>query len=172
MIINKNLKSNLARKTLALAVAAGLAGASFTVQAANTGTLSVTASVTESCDFVTSAPVAFGAVTPLVDTDAAGSISYNCTKGSAYKMSLDGGNNYLGGRYMDNGSTGRLGYQLYSDFNRTTVWYDTAVVLLDTTLGYVAGGSSVPVYGRVLSTGFDNAEPGSYSDVVNVAIVL
>ena len=160
-------------KTLALAIVASLAGVSSAVQAANTGTLNVTASVAATCDFVTSAPVAFGAAVAGMDKDAAGSVNWNCTNSTTATIYLDGGSSSnVNARVMSGGTpAGTLGYQLYTDAGRTNPWTDSTGVAITGT-GYTSTGTSTPVYGRVLAAGFANATPGSYTDSVTVTITL
>jgi spore coat protein U-like protein len=160
-------------KTLAFAIVASLAGASFAVQAANTGNLTVTASVNATCDFVTSAPVAFGLAVPDQDKDGQGSVNWNCTDTTTATVFLNGGSSGdVNNRLMAGDTTsGTLGYQLYTTGARTTAWTDTVGVgILGT--GYTPAGTSLDVFGRVLAGGFANAIPDNYTDTVLVTITL
>ena len=163
----------ISSKGLAFAIVASLAGASFAVQAANTGDLTVTATVASTCDFVTSAPVAFGSAVPNQNTDNQGSVNWNCTNTTTATVYLDGGgNNDVNNRLMSGDTTsGTLGYQLYTTAGRTTVWTDAVGVGITGT-GYTPAGTSLAVFGRVLAGGFANAVPDTYTDTVLVTITL
>lgn len=115
---------NISSKALALAIVTSLAGASFAVQAANTGNLTVTASVSATCDFVTSAPVLFGAAIPDQNKDAAGSVNWNCTETTTATVFMGpGSSGDVNARLMQGDATaGTLGYQLYTDSGRTIPW--------------------------------------------------
>lgn len=85
--------------------------------------LPVLANVVETCTLAIAAPVNFGTydTTSLADdTDGQGSLGVTCTQGALATIALDQGSN--GNRTMDDGAGNTLGYQLYSDGGRTTVW--------------------------------------------------
>ncbi|MCJ7558851.1 MAG: spore coat U domain-containing protein [Gammaproteobacteria bacterium] len=160
-------------KTLAFAIVASLAGASSAVQAANTGNLTVTASVSATCDFVTSAAVIFGAAIPDQNKDAAGSVNWNCTETTTATVFMGpGSSGDVNARLMQGDTTaGTLGYQLYTDSGRTIPWTNATGVGITGT-GYTPAGTGLPVYGRVLAAGFGSAIPDAYTDTVLVTITL
>jgi spore coat protein U-like protein len=93
-------------------------------------------------------------------------LSINCTPGSTYSISMDGG---LSGatdpelRLMQSGIN-TIAYGLYSDATYSNPWGTTAGTLVS---GTGAGSVSLPVYGRVLP---QPAPPGTYTDTVVVTI--
>ncbi|MCW8846294.1 MAG: spore coat U domain-containing protein [Gammaproteobacteria bacterium] len=162
-------------RTLAFAIVACLAGASFAVQANDTGTLLVSAQVAPVCQIVTTAPVAFGTLDPTIDNDTAGSITWQCTTGTNTEITLDGG--LLGSadgatRLMGDGGSNTLPYQLYTDTGRSNPWLNTAgggVPVLG--VGYL-GGDTISVYGRVTQAVAAAAINAAYNDSVTVTITF
>lgn len=90
----------------------------------------------------------------------------NCTPNMSLTMTLDGGQNYNGGRRLATTGGGTLLYQLYSDAAwQNVIQQDQAVVI--TNIG--AGNNiNLPVYGRISLPG--NAAPGTYFDTVVVTL--
>jgi spore coat protein U-like protein len=129
------------------------------------------AAVAQNCRVQVMTDVTFGVYDPVGsgNLDADGMLRVNCSPPPAMvSIKLDTG---LSGsyqpRYMQSG-TGQLGYNLYMDASRTTVWGDgttgTDYLLLST----VRGWRWIPVYGR---TPLGQRVPsGSYSDTVVVTI--
>jgi len=163
--------------TLAAAV---VATASMTVvpaaaQQAST-TLMVHAVVVRNCTVLTT-PVDFGNYDPLVANrtqplDQTGTITVECTKGVAPTVELDTGQNPDGtNRRMAGGTAEFLGYELYSDAGRSTIWgTGTQGVTMPVSPGI--GGSPTPqtIYGRVAAG--QNVGPGDYNDTVNVTVIF
>jgi spore coat protein U-like protein len=147
----------------ALASGAGLAATSNT-------TFQVTATVASSCS-VSAGALAFGTYDPLslTDKDATSTINVTCNLLSPYTLKLDGGaiNTDISAREMDDGSSNRLGYQLYTTTLRTAIWGDGVT---GSTIAGVGTGLSIPhvVYGRIASG--QNAPNGSYADTVTVSL--
>ena len=81
-------------------------------------------------------------------------------------MTLDGGQNYNGGRRLARTGGGTLLYQLYSDSTYTTPIQQNQAVAISS----VGTGNNItlPVYGRVSLPG--NAIPGTYNDTVVVTL--
>jgi spore coat protein U-like protein len=150
---------------LALAALAVALAAPALAQTA-TATLAVSATVTTTCAITTSA-VAFTPYNPVaaVAVDAAGGVTVTCTNGSPWWIGLGAG---AGGaaagvsRSMSLGAS-RLGYELYSDSGRLTVWGNTQ----PTGLGGTGSGAAqaTPVYGRI-AAGQTAVAFGSYADTV------
>ncbi len=142
--------------TAALVLCAGSA------RAASSGNLSVTANVEGACEFVTSAPVAFGALNPATSPDpvtAGGSVNFWCTKGASYTLTMNDGANASGTQKRMKGP-GASDYIPY------------AVVPASTT-GTGAGKSTevqVLMNGTVAKSAFIDATEGAYSDTVLVTI--
>ncbi|MBC7700637.1 spore coat U domain-containing protein, partial [Aquabacterium sp.] len=124
--------------------------------------------------------VGFGAYNPASGTanDATGAALVTCTNGSTYTVSLDaevnaGGASVFSNRRMRIGATtDYLGYQLYLDSGRTTIWGDGAnsSSVSPTTGTFTGNGSqqSYTVYGRITTGNYVTA--GSYTDTVTVTV--
>jgi spore coat protein U-like protein len=155
------------RHAAVVAVAVGCLDAHAATATAN---LDVTATIAANCTISTSA-VAFGTYDPIsanssTALDATGSVSTTCTSGSSPTITLGEGANAASGstasaplRQMASGAN-VLGYQLYSDSGRTTVWADTGVA----TPAANGTAQANTVYGRI--SGGQNKPMGSYSDTV------
>ena len=95
-----------------------------------------------------------------------------CTNTTPYAVALDAGTNAggaanFGSRAMKSGSN-VLGYQLYANAGRSTVWGDGSGGS-GTVAGTGTGSSqSLTVYGRLPS--LTGVVPGSYSDTVTITI--
>ena len=154
------------------ALVAGFVGLAQTdVNAATqTSSFTVSASVTANCT-ISAAALAFGAYDPVVanasaNLDQTSTITVACTKGTSASVSLDSGVNYSSGRRMKAGSN-YLGYEMYSDSGRSTVWDST------NTVAYNAASKSstdLTVYGRVAAG--QDVPAGSYSDTVVATITF
>lgn len=113
-----------------LALALGLVVLAAPATAATTADVAISATVVSSCS-ITALPVAFGDYDALSATadDATGSVAVSCSVGSNPVIWLGQGLNADTGssavapiRRMVNGGTNYLGYQLFQDSSRTTVW--------------------------------------------------
>ena len=161
------------RMMFGLVVAASAAGplstGSTLLAASATANVTVTATVANNCS-ITGGALAFGAYDPLVThatdpKDGSGTFTVACTKGaSGVTIDLGQGQNYATGRRMLAGSD-TVGYQLYSDSGRTTIWGSTSG---GTTVAVTAPLSKAPVsytvYGRI--AGGQDVAAGSYTDTV------
>lgn len=164
------------RLVLAAVTAGALAMATNPLLAAlgtspQTTTLPITASIAARCQ-VSAAGIAFGNYDPTANSDQTGSISIQCTKGTAATISLDEGL-FGAGRQMTRTAAplDTLTYELYSDVAGGTVW------------GSGNGGATVPynaadsstqiltVFGRIPS-GQITATVGDYSDTVTVTVTF
>lgn len=147
---------------------------------ANT-TFSVTATVTANCS-VAATDLTFGNydVNAGSATNGTSTVKVNCTKGTAFTVALDAGQNAGGtsnfsARAMSDGGTpaNLLDYQLYTDSARSTIWGD-GTNGSSTVSGTGAGpgsGNAVneTVFGQIPAG--QNVPAGSYADnVVNVTI--
>ena len=164
-------------RALSLAVASILAlsigafsGGSYAATA--TANLNVSATVTETCTISTTA-LAFGEYVTgsgNVQKDGTGVVSTVCTIGTdSGIITLSQGANPAGGsstdvplRQMISGSD-LLGYFLYSESTRTTVWGDTPATGLATATG-TGAETSLTVYGRIPAG--QNKPAGNYTDTV------
>ena len=171
-VMEKRIGRLIAGAGVAALVAGFVGMAQSNVSAAGTATSSfaVSASVTANCT-ISAGALAFSAYDPVVTNAAANldqtsTITVACTKGATASVALDNGVNFSGGRRMKSG-TDYLGYEMYSDSGRSTVWNSTAPV------AYTAASkaaSSLTVYGRVAAG--QDVPAGSYSDTVVATITF
>jgi spore coat protein U-like protein len=161
-----SIKTNV---VTAILVTLGLA--STTLNAATvTNTMPVKITIQNACNISTTAPTTldFGTAGPLVaNVDQTSTISVTCTTNAPYNVGLDGGGGgSINTRRMING-TNTVGYQLYSNSARTTVWGVT--VGTDTVPGTGNGtAQTLTVYGRVPP---QTTPPAAvYNDTVNVTV--
>jgi spore coat protein U-like protein len=155
----------------AIAALMALAPTGAAFAGSTTGTLPVTATISNSCTFGTISPLAFGAYDPAVanasgGTDLAASTTFamTCTNGAAISINLDNGLHASGGsRFMASGAN-NLQYAVYQDPSHTTVWDNLTA---ENTTG-TGSSQSISVYG-VIPKG--QSEPnGSYSDTVTITL--
>jgi spore coat protein U domain-containing protein, fimbrial subunit CupE1/2/3/6 len=163
-----NIKLAGAIALAAFGMAAGAAQAVSTV----TNTMPVKITIQNACNVTTTAPTTldFGTQGPLVaNVDSTSTITVTCTNLAPYNVGLDAGLNGAGSisaRKMING-VATVGYQLYSNSARSTVWGNT--VGTDTLAGTGNGtAQSLTVYGRVPPQTTPAA--GIYTDTVGVTV--
>ena len=146
-----------------------LALASTSVLAATqTGTLTVTATVLDTCIIDSTTDVDFGTLTPAVGSgpaDVAGLISWACSTGTSADLGIaDGDRNLLG--------AGTIPYTLWQDASRTTHW--GAIGTADELGGLSGSGMNnvidTPVYGRIAEADYIDADAGAYTDSLVVTI--
>jgi len=157
--------------TIAAIALATLGFAASSVQAATvTATMPVKITIQNACNISTTAPTTLDFATqgPLVaNVDQTATITVTCTTGANYNVGLDGGGGgNINARRMING-TNTVGYQLYSNSGRTTVWGTT--IGTDTVAGSGNGTTqTLTVYGRVPAQTTPAA--AVYNDTVNVTV--
>lgn len=137
-------------------------------------TFQVTATVISACT-VSGTTLNFGnSIDPLATAtplDSSSTLSVQCTNTTPYTVSLNAGSNAggasnFGSRTMKAGSH-TLGYQLYLDSGRSTVWGDGTGS--STVAGTGTGSTqSLTIYGRLPSLA--GVVPGSYTDTVTVTV--
>jgi spore coat protein U-like protein len=149
-----------------------------TSQAATaTGLMTVTATVAATCvvgtstlAFVTATSAAIAAG----NVDAIGTVSVNCTSGSAYTVALSAGAGTgatVASRKMTAGAGATaqlLPYTVYTTAARTTVWGDGSTASA-TVAGIGSGVSqSIAAYGRIFQSPLVQA--ATYTDTLNVTV--
>jgi spore coat protein U-like protein len=146
-----------------------------------TGSLTVTATVAASCLVVGPNTLAFGPYDPTdinnaTALDAAGSLNIRCTKNTLAHVQLGQGGNAATGsdcttplRQMASG-TERLGYTLYSNSLRTTIWGCTGTNESTFTSANSGTATNIPVYGRIAAG--QNVAAGNYSDTVTINVTF
>jgi spore coat protein U-like protein len=127
-----------------------------------TSSLNVSATVTKSCRVTGTTAISFGNYDP-TDTsnvDAAGDFTFQCTKNTNYSLYI------TGTRQMTDGSN-NLGFEIYSDAGRSTVY---PAALAGAITGTSANNSpdTKNLYGRI-SAGQD-VPTGSYSRSLTVTV--
>jgi len=141
------------------------------VNAAQTTTLTVSATVTTSCA-VTASTVAFGsypgtAVSPTIDVVS--NIVVTCPVGNNYDVRLDNGANANGGQrrmLVTSGPAAYLNYELYRDVSRTQRFGNAN---FERVTGVGGGGpQSIPVYARL--PGAQVVPLGGYLDTIQVTM--
>jgi spore coat protein U-like protein len=144
-----------------------------------TANLSVTATISANCTISTAA-VAFGTYDPVVTNlssalTGTGTVTTTCTTGALPVITLDQGANPTGGstaavpvRQMGSGAN-RLGYFLYQNVGRTTVWGNTGGSAPSAVAG-TGVAQNFTVYGAV--TGGQNVPTGSYTDTVVATVTF
>ncbi|MFC6841479.1 Csu type fimbrial protein [Xanthomonas theicola] len=171
------------RTVLSCLTCAVLATASADAAAADTTTFNVKMTVTKACTITAAAAVDmdFGSVlsTSTSNADAQGSVTAQCTAQTPYSIALSAGahastaNDVTTRRMKLTDATvttnNYVGYQLYQDTGRSTVWGSTAGA---NTLSRSATGNNevYPVYGRVTNPAGNNAAAGSYQDTITATI--
>ena len=133
----------------------------------STTTFNTNSSVAAKCN-VSAANLSFGAVNPLItQTDAATTLTVNCTKNSPYTVGLNAGvttGATIAQRKMANGAD-IMNYNLYTNAARTTIWGNSAVAPTWVS-GNGAGlaiAQTLTVYGRVAS-GQTNLAVGNFQE--------
>ncbi len=149
------------KKLAVVMVAMMIVGMAATAMAADTNTLTVSATVQGACKFVsTTSTLAFGALDPSVGTNVngTGTTQFWCTKGVTESITADNGLNFAASRQMkDPVSTDVIPYSL-------TLTPD----------GNPNSGPTSPrtltIAGTVLGTDYITKTAGSYSDTVMLTI--
>jgi spore coat protein U-like protein len=138
-----------------------------------TAQLPVTASVAAKCNAITPNTLAFGAVDPIAtgNIDVATTMTFTCTKNTAYWIALDGGQSgNVTARYMLNtANTDQLTYSIYTNSTRTQNWGVTNGVDTYNVASSLPGLQTVNVYGRVVVPQL-TASNGSYNDSVTITL--
>ena len=157
----------------ALAAAISVLLLSGPATADDTKNMLVTASVAPACLLNNVPDLAFGTLDQTINNDAQTTITWRCTNGVAASIKLNGGSttSNISARAMTGPAT--LGYQLYTDAGRNTVFGDgvTGTAIPVTGAGYGSPGT-VSVYGRVTQANAAAAPGGNYTDTVVVLIDL
>ena len=155
------------RALIAAAVTLALPAAG--IAATATTTFRVTATVLSACT-VSATALAFGNYSSAVVNTATSAITVSCVASTPYTIALDAGlNGILNGasttRAMSNGAGANLGYNLYLDAARATVWANGAA---NSASGTATLSTTTTVYGAIPAS--QTAAPGSYADTINVTL--
>lgn len=162
---------NLLKTTLtaSLLVAAGFAGSASAET--DTSSFEVRIRIVESCT-ISATDIDFLEVVRGTAATASGTLTVNCSEGTPYDITLDGGANADGSaitatsRRMANGTT-YVPYGLYSDSTRTSVWgNDAASDVSDTGTG---SDQTHTVYAAVTASA-TNVARNDYVDTVTATV--
>jgi spore coat protein U-like protein len=142
------------------------------VAATASSSIGVSATVSAACTVSTSS-VGFGTVdtTSGSNVDAAGSISVTCTNGTTWSAAAGAGGGSgatMANRKMTSGAN-TLGYTLYTDSGRSTVWGDGTLSTGLLTGTGTGTSQSASVYGRIFANQ-TGVPAGSYADTVSVTV--
>lgn len=135
----------------------------------DTDSLTVSAHVVATCE-ITANDLDFGDYNPVVasNLDAATTVSLTCTNGTSYAVGMSLGDNVgstVATRYMDDNNSHMLGYTLYQNAGRTTLWGASSNTLAGTGTGSAA---TINVYGRIAMN--QTVPTGNYSDTIVVTV--
>jgi len=137
-----------------------------------TDSFTVSAHVVSSCEVI-AGDLNFGDYNPVAaaNVDAATTLSVTCTNGTGYNVGLDlglGAGASTATRYMvDAGAVHALGYTLYQNAGRTTLW--GATVGSNTLAGAGTGSAAtIDVFGRIPMN--QTVPSGNYSDTITVSV--
>lgn len=111
----------------------------------------------------------FGSYNPGTTATSSTTMSVRCTSGSSYNIALGAGQ-YAGGgtRRMLGPSSSYLGYELFSDAGRTTLWGDGASFGAMLPGNGTGDAQNITVHGRTVIG--NTVRPGTYSDSVFVTV--
>jgi len=162
---------------VALLAACGIASA------ADTTTFNVKLLVTKACTITAAAAtdVDFGTQTSTTtgNVDNTGSLTVQCTPLTPYTIALNAGSNAgttgdVTTRRMKNTNASvttnnYVGYQLYTDVTRGSVWGTTTGTNTQAGIG-LGINQSYTVYGRITNLAGNNPATGNYQDTVTATI--
>lgn len=130
--------------------------------------LGVSANVLGACT-IDAATLAFGDYDPAAARDGSGTITVRCTQGSNFSVDLGTGSNASGAaRRMAGGVGEYLGYELYSDSGRTTVWSTAGYSANATTVAAAFSPYTLTVWGRIPAG--QTVSTGAYADSVTMTV--
>lgn len=170
--VGSTLKNEYVMRFTCLSTAALilLAGAPAAMAATATGSFNSQIVITDECKVQSSTTMDFGSDGVLDATiDQTSSFDVQCTTGTGYTLSLDGGNGASGTtttRTMENGGDA-INYTLWKDAGRTQNWGDAGGEIVT---GLTGNGAIQPytVYGRVPAQTTPAA--ATYTDTVTITV--
>lgn len=139
-----------------------------------TTSLATSATVIAKCTVTSPTPLDFGAYDPVVtnnvnpDDVAPSALSVSCTRGApGVTITLNLGTHFSGStRYMSDGASHLLQYEIYTTSARSTVWNTSnSVSYASTSLA----AHALPVYGRIPG-GQDAYTAASYTDSITATV--
>src|SRR5690242_6479959 len=118
-------------RALSVTASAAAVWGGFAFAATVSGTLPVSATISNNCSFGTISALSFGAYDPVVanattDLSSTGTFALTCTNGDAITVGLSLGANAVSNqRNMKDSGTDELSYNLYQDSGHSTAWDET-----------------------------------------------
>ena len=139
-----------------------------------TTNLAVGATVIAKCTVTSPTPLNFGGYDPVVTNRTAdldvtsNALAVSCTRGApGVTVTLDLGKNAVGStRFLSDGATHTLQYEIYTSSARTTIWNATNSVSYTSTS---MASSTLPVNGRIPG-GQDAFTAASYTDTITATV--
>ena len=172
-----NIKQNSTKLAIVAGILVGSAGLTVPVFAESEGTtMLVSAGIGKNC-VITTTNIAFGTYDPIVahataNLDASGSVTTTCTIGTAGEVLINYGANVAlestNRRMIGTDTSVYLGYEVYSNSDRSTIWSNEAESGVDITAAGV--GEEMTVYARI-PFGQATAANDSYNDTLTVTVV-
>ena len=172
-----NFKQNSTKLAFGAGILVGFAGFSVPVFADSaTETMLVSAGIGKNCVIETT-NISFGSYDPANvnasdPLDATGTITTTCTIGTAGEVLVDYGSNLASEvstarRMVGTNTSGYLGYEVYSNSDRSAIWSGDAESGVDITAAGV--GEEMTVYARIPG-GQTSAANDSYTDTLTVVV--
>lgn len=145
----------------AAAIAALLCVPDLSAQTGDTRTVQVTATVKGSCRFDSTPNINFGELDPSLATDRtqAVDVTFKCTKGVTYTLTVGNGLNFSGGKNRMKAASG-------PDF----IPYDVTPKSLGGTGKGFGATDTINIRGTVSGPDYQNVSAGSYADTVTLSI--
>jgi spore coat protein U-like protein len=175
-IMKMNFKQNSTKLAFGAGILVGLAGFSVPVFATSVDTtMQVTAGIGKNCVIETT-NISFGSYDPANvnatdPLDATGSITTTCTIGTAGEVLINYGANVAAEstdrRMIGTDTSVYLGYEVYSNSDRQSIWSGEANNGVDITAAGV--GEEMTVYARIPG-GQTDAANDSYTDTLTVLV--
>lgn len=136
--------------------------------AAETASLTVSASVANNCTINTAA-ISFAPYDPVVANataalDGEGRVTVACTKGVVPTIALGGGANASGGTRRLASGADLLTYEIYQNSGHTTVWGAAGGAVLTPVAAPSRTARDFAVYGRI--AGSQDVPAGTYNDTI------
>lgn len=164
----------VARMTLAVLTALAICSP-LAFGAAKQQNMPVRSQVAVNCSFQTSPSLSFlgydpSGINSTVPLDQTTLLQINCTRGATTTIGIDNGTHAgqasIGTRALARGNR-RLGYDIYQDSGRNTLWTNAGAGLYN----YVSPSSlptTISIYGRIFAS--QNAPTGIYTDTLVITI--
>jgi len=137
----------------------------------STSQFNVQMTITADCQISSTGNLSFGSVGVINSNhDATSTIMVQCTNGTVYNLGLNeglGAGATVTSRLMTGPSSATIGYTLYRDTARSTLWGNTTGSNTVSASG-TGSAQSYTVYGRVTSQ--TTPAVGAYSDTITVTV--